>query len=87
MFASANAAIDEKVMTLWKNYSDNHEVSTSLRDVESLRSSADNLGLAVTLASFGLNEVARLTLRSRKWHSSTQTSMSLTQLILLYLLS
>ena len=41
-------------------------VATSLRDVEGLRTSSQNLGLAVSVAAFGLNEVARLTLRSRK---------------------
>ena len=62
-----DSSIDDKVMTLWKLYSDNHHVSTSLRDVESMRSSATNLGLMASAAAFGLNEVARLTMRSRKY--------------------
>ena len=53
-------------MTLWKLYADNHEVSTSLRDVEAMRANATNIGIMATVASFGLNEVARLILRSRK---------------------
>ena len=53
-------------MTLWQLYADNQQVATSLRDVESLRNQATNLGVAVSVAAFGLNEVARLTLRSRK---------------------
>lgn len=64
--AGADATLDQKVMTLWENYSDNHEVSTSLRDVESMRNSAANIGLVASIAAFGLNEVARLALRSRK---------------------
>lgn len=68
MFANAaDESIDSKVMTLWKLYADNNMVATSLRDVEGLRTSSQNLGLAVSVAAFGLNEVARLTLRSRKF--------------------
>ena len=61
-----NESLDQKVMTLWKLYADNHEVSTSLRDVEAMRANATNIGIMATVASFGLNEVARLILRSRK---------------------
>lgn len=66
MFAGEDSAVDSKLMTLWKLYADNHQVATSLRDVEDLRTSSQNLGIAVSLTAFGLNEVARLTLRSRK---------------------
>jgi hypothetical protein len=66
MFASQDSTIDSKLMTLWHNYADNNQVATSLRDVETMRSSSQNLGLMITVATFGLNEVARLTLRSRK---------------------
>ena len=54
-------------MTLGDLYSDNHHVATSLRDIEGMRSSAFNTGVMVSIAAFGLNEVARLTLRSRKY--------------------
>ena len=66
MFAGEDSAVDSKLMTLWKLYADNHQVAISLRDVEDLRTSSQNLGIAVSLTAFGLNEVARLTLRSRK---------------------
>ena len=74
MFASQDASVDSKVMTLWQLYSDNVQVATSLRDVESMRTRAQNLGIMTSVAAFGLNEVARLLLRSRKhhhhrWHS------------------
>ena len=73
MFANAaDESIDSKVMTLWKLYADNNMVATSLRDVEGLRTSSQNLGLAVSVAAFGLNEVARLTLRSRKYSLNCQ---------------
>ena len=69
MLASPDSStLDSKVMTLWQLYADNQQVATSLRDVESMRSSAINLGIAASIAAFGLNEVARLTLRSRKYH-------------------
>mmetsp|Transcript_24381 Transcript_24381/g.30268 ORF Transcript_24381/g.30268 Transcript_24381/m.30268 type:complete len:129 (+) Transcript_24381:13-399(+) len=64
MFASTDDSIDSKLMTLWKLYADNQQVATTLRDVEGLRASSQNIGLAVSIAAFGLNEVARLTLRS-----------------------
>jgi len=53
-------------MTLWKLYNDNHNVATTLRDVEAMRSSSLYLGACTSIAAFGLNEVARMTLRSRK---------------------
>ena len=65
-----DGGVDQKVMTLWKLYSDNQQVATSLRDVESLRNSALNVGIMTSIAAFGLNEVARLILRSRKFYSS-----------------
>lgn len=70
MFASENATLDSKIMKMWELYSDNQQVATSLRDVESMRTSALNLGIMTSIAAFGLNEVARLTLRSRKSHSA-----------------
>lgn len=66
MSASENASIDGKIMQLWELYADNQQVATSLRDVEQLRNRATNLGIAASIAAFGMNEVARLTLRSRK---------------------
>lgn len=35
-----------------------------MKDVEKIRNEAANVGFAVTFALFGMNEVARLTLRS-----------------------
>lgn len=63
----SDSSLDQKVMTLWELYSDNYQVSTSLRDVEAMRSKATNVGLMTTAAAFGLNEVARLLMRSRKF--------------------
>ena len=70
MYASQDSSIDGKIMTLWELYADNQQVATSLRDVEEMRNGATNLGIAASIAAFGLNEVARLTLRTRKFIAS-----------------
>ena len=59
-------AIDDKAMLLYDKYGDNHFVATTVREMEQMRNSATNRGLFATVAIFGLNEVARLALRSRK---------------------
>ena len=77
MFASQDSSVDGKIMTLWELYADNQQVATSLRDVEEMRNGATNLGIAASIAAFGLNEVARLTLRTRKFiasHSQSESS-------------
>lgn len=67
--------VDQKIQTLYSLYKDSSNVVTVQNDVESIRKHANQLGLAATIAVFGLNEVARLTLRSRKsrivWSSLT----------------
>ena len=70
MLASQDSSLDGKIMTLWELYADNQQVATSLRDVEEMRNGATNLGIAASIAAFGLNEVARLTLRTRKFIAS-----------------
>ena len=74
MYASQDSSIDGKIMTLWELYADNQQVATSLRDVEEMRNGATNLGIAASIAAFGLNEVARLTLRTRKFIASHSQS-------------
>ena len=76
MYASQDSSIDGKIMTLWELYADNQQVATSLRDVEEMRNGATNLGIAASIAAFGLNEVARLTLRTRKFIASHSLSES-----------
>jgi hypothetical protein len=65
--------VDSKLSTLFQNYGDQDFVKSASKEVEEIRRSADNLGLIVTLGAFGLNEVARLTLRSRKQKQSNFT--------------
>ena len=57
------------MQTLYGLYRDNHSVSTATKDVEQLKANADTFGLLASIAAFGLNEVARLTLRSRRYPS------------------
>ena len=76
MLASQDSSLDGKIMTLWELYADNQQVATSLRDVEEMRNGATNLGIAASIAAFGLNEVARLTLRTRKFIASHSQSYS-----------
>ena len=68
MFAQQDSTLDSKVMTLWQLYADNYEVATSLKDVEGMRNSATNLGILTSVAAFGMNEVVRLGMRSRKYN-------------------
>jgi len=58
-------------MTLYEKYGDNEYVATAVKDIEASRNTAYNLGVITSVAAFGLNEVARLTLRSRKFLPTT----------------
>ena len=63
---STPSAIDDKIKNLYELYYDNSYAANTSHDVSNLRRSADNFGLLVSISAFSLNEVARLTLRSRK---------------------
>jgi hypothetical protein len=60
-------ALDSKVQTLYDLYRDNQDAVQATKDVEKIRRRSETLGLLLTIGAFGLNEVARLTLRSRKY--------------------
>ena len=62
-----NAVVDQKVQQLYEKYRDQEHVATSQRDIEEIRNKASTMGLMTSVAIFGLNEVARLTMRSRKF--------------------
>jgi hypothetical protein len=59
-----NESIDNKLAVLTSHYSECSFAAHAQQDVEDIRNNATKVGLAVTAAAFGLNEVARLTLRS-----------------------
>ena len=65
--------VDSKLATLFERYGDQEFVANAQKGVEDIRRSADRRGLIVTLAAFGLNEVTRLTLRTRKYIQSILT--------------
>ena len=72
---------DQKALILNQKYGDNEYVATTMRELEQLRSQATNYGLITSIAVFGLNEVARLTLRSRKSNTPvTQIASCLTSI-------
>lgn len=61
-----NAEIDSKLAILTEQYADQGFARRAAREVEEIRRHAFNVGLFLSAAAFSLNEVARLTLRSRK---------------------
>ena len=63
---TSTSAIDDKIKTLYELYFEHSYAANTSHDVSNLRRSADNFGLLVSISAFSLNEVARLTLRSRK---------------------
>jgi hypothetical protein len=63
----SQSSIDKKLSLLFDKYRDRDFVANAQKEVEDIRRSADRRGLIVTLAAFGLNEITRLTLRTRKF--------------------
>ena len=59
-------AVDVKAHTLGKLYSDQDFAQSTMKEVEDIRKEANNMSIAATIAIFSINEMARLTLRSRK---------------------
>ena len=61
--------IDKKLSVLYERYRDRDFVKNAQKEVEDIRRQALTVGGATTGAAFVLNEIARLTMRSRKWLS------------------
>lgn len=57
-------SLDQKAMLLYEQYGDNEYVALTMKDLETSRNRALNLGIFSTVALFAGNEFARLTLRS-----------------------
>ena len=64
-----NSVVDQKAKILFDKYYDSEFVCTTQREVEDIRNRATTIGIFTSFAAFGLNEVARLTMRSRKFKS------------------
>ena len=61
-----NEIVDKKIAILFKNYQDNLYARNAQEEVEVMRRKAVKLGAGCSTALFVANEVARLSLRSRK---------------------
>ena len=59
--------VNRKLSLIYDNYQEKSYAREAQKDVEGLRNKASNLGLGITLGAFVLNEVARMSLRSRKY--------------------
>ena len=62
-----NTIVDQKAKILFEKYYDSDFVCSTQREVEDIRARATKIGVVTSFAAFGLNEVARLTMRSRKF--------------------
>lgn len=58
--------VDKKIEVLYDHYRDNLYAKNAQQEVEAIRRKATYAGAGVTVTAFVANEVARLTLRSRK---------------------
>ena len=65
-FAAVDPVVERKMRILFSAYSDQHLVNSAPQEIEELRRRAQNYGIVATIGIFSLNEVARLTMRSRK---------------------
>jgi hypothetical protein len=67
-----NSVDDKKIQVIFDNYKDNFYALNAQQEVEDLRRKAVKLGAGISTAAFVGNEVARLSMRSRKFLSYTQ---------------
>lgn len=58
--------VDQKLSTLFDRYKDRDFVANAQKEVEEIRKKALYIGVGITGSAFFLNEVVRLTKRSRK---------------------
>ena len=66
MLSSSSSAIDRKLSILYDKYRDRDFAANAQKEVEDIRKRALNVGFATTAGAFVLNEMARLSMRSRK---------------------
>lgn len=63
---SSQSSIDKKLSILFEKYRDRDFAANAQKEVEDIRRKALNVGAGTTAAAFVLNEIARLSMRSRK---------------------
>ena len=66
---SSQSSIDKKLSILFDKYRDRDFAANAQKEVEEIRRKALNLGAGTTAGIFVLNELARLSMRSRKFRS------------------
>ena len=66
MLTSSSSTIDKKLSILFDKYRDRDFANNAQKEVEDIRRRALNVGAATTAGAFILNEMARLSMRSRK---------------------
>ena len=62
-----NEVVDKKIQVIFDNYKDNYYAKNAQQEVEVLRRKAVKLGAGISTVAFVGNEMARLTMRSRKF--------------------
>lgn len=60
--------IDRKLSILFDKYKDRDFVANAQKEVEDIRKRAWLIGASISGGAFFLNELSRLTMRSRKYH-------------------
>ena len=58
--------VDNKLSKMGQLYGDQEFAANATKEVEAIRKRANQLGAFFSITAFGLNEVARMTLRTRK---------------------
>ena len=66
MLSSSQSAIDKKLAILYDKYRDRDFANNAQKEVEEIRKRALTVGAVTTFGAFVLNEVSRLSMRSRK---------------------
>jgi len=61
--------VDKKIQVIFDNYKDNIYAKNAQKDVEKTRRKALGIGATLSTMAFVGNEVARLSMRSRKFWS------------------
>lgn len=69
-----SCATNQRLQTLYEKYHDQEFAANATKEVEQMRQNAFNSGVFVTAFAFGANELARMTLRTRKHALITNSS-------------
>ncbi len=59
--------VDKKIKVLYDHYRETPYVRDAQSEVEKIRNSATNWGIGITTGAFVANELARMSMRSRKF--------------------